>query len=586
MPASRPSKLAGQRDRRLYRRRRRPTTAICGSATRPSGDSYFMTGGTLSILANRISYVFDLHGPSLTSTPPARPRWSRCTTPARRSATAASTARSSAASTCCSSPYPFLGFCRASMLSRRGRCFAFDERADGYVRGEGGGVVILKPLAQALADGDRDPRGDPRHRRQFRRPHDRPVAAERSGAGRADPLGMRARRRRARRARVFRDARHRHAGGRSDRGRRGRTRARPEPARAAADRLGQDQYRPPRTGFRHGRADQGGAGARSRRDCRRSLHCETPNPKIPFDELNLRLVREAEPIAGRTLRRRQLVRFRRHQRPCRARRHRRPHRGGGRPPPRKRTAAARHLGAHRSVAARAGAKLARHARRDAPPKRSARCCAARRAGAIIIRTALSRSAPTGPTTVAALADFAAGSKAPRSSPEPRCATGSSPLCFPATARNGRNGARRLPRDAAFRDAVAEADAALRPGARLVGRRAARKAAPTPSGWRMPISRSRCCSRSRSASSRCCAGSASRRRRISVTASARSPRPGPPARCRWPKPRESSSRAAATRSAPAATAAWRPWRWAARRRASCSPRSAARSSSARSTRPIR
>jgi acyl transferase domain-containing protein len=52
------------------------------------------------------------------------------------------------------SPYPFLGFCRASMLSRTGRCFAFDERADGYVRGEGGGAIILKPLAQAVADGD------------------------------------------------------------------------------------------------------------------------------------------------------------------------------------------------------------------------------------------------------------------------------------------------------------------------------------------------------------------------------------------------------------------------------------------------
>ena len=45
-------------------------------------------------------------------------------------------------------------FSRASMLSPDGRCKAFDARANGYVRGEGAGLVVLKPVAHALADGD------------------------------------------------------------------------------------------------------------------------------------------------------------------------------------------------------------------------------------------------------------------------------------------------------------------------------------------------------------------------------------------------------------------------------------------------
>src|SRR5208282_6655534 len=107
---------------------------------------------TLSVLANRISYVFDLRGPSLTVD-------TACSSSLVALHHACEAIRGERIGTAIVggvnlllAPYPYLGFCRAAMLSPRGRCFAFDERADGYVRGEGGGVVILKPLADALAD--------------------------------------------------------------------------------------------------------------------------------------------------------------------------------------------------------------------------------------------------------------------------------------------------------------------------------------------------------------------------------------------------------------------------------------------------
>src|SRR6516164_9426551 len=118
-----------------------------------SSDSYSMTGNTLSVFANRISYIFDLRGPSLTID-------TACSSSLVALHQACEAIRGKRLATAIVgginlllAPYPYLGFCSASMLSRRGRCFAFDERADGYVRAEGGGVVILKPLKDALVDG-------------------------------------------------------------------------------------------------------------------------------------------------------------------------------------------------------------------------------------------------------------------------------------------------------------------------------------------------------------------------------------------------------------------------------------------------
>ena len=51
-------------------------------------------------------------------------------------------------------PAATLNFCQARMLAEDGKCKTFDESANGYVRGEGGGFVVLKPLSKALADGN------------------------------------------------------------------------------------------------------------------------------------------------------------------------------------------------------------------------------------------------------------------------------------------------------------------------------------------------------------------------------------------------------------------------------------------------
>ena len=118
-------------------------------------DAYSNTGSSFSIAANRISYIFDFHGPSV-ALDTACSSSLVCVHNACMSLLAGecSTALAGGVSILVSIR-PWLGFARASMLSPTGRCKSFDASGDGYVRAEGGGLVLLKPLAAAERDGDR-----------------------------------------------------------------------------------------------------------------------------------------------------------------------------------------------------------------------------------------------------------------------------------------------------------------------------------------------------------------------------------------------------------------------------------------------
>lgn len=120
----------------------------------PSGDMHLMTGNTLSIISNRVSYVFDLRGPSFTLD-------TACSSSLLALHQAAAAIRAGEVDTAVVagvnlllSPFPFMGFSAASMLSPTGLCHAFDARADGYVRAEGCVALILQAVERAKDAGN------------------------------------------------------------------------------------------------------------------------------------------------------------------------------------------------------------------------------------------------------------------------------------------------------------------------------------------------------------------------------------------------------------------------------------------------
>ncbi|MFC7752696.1 SDR family NAD(P)-dependent oxidoreductase [Tsukamurella soli] len=124
------------------------------AADLPGIDAWSNTGGALSIIANRLSYLLDLRGPSLTVDTACSSSLVAVHLAIRSLRSGESDVALAGGVNLLLSPAVFHGLDESGSLSPTGACRAFDAGADGFVRGEGCGVVVLKRLADAVRDGD------------------------------------------------------------------------------------------------------------------------------------------------------------------------------------------------------------------------------------------------------------------------------------------------------------------------------------------------------------------------------------------------------------------------------------------------
>ncbi|MEV6131744.1 type I polyketide synthase [Streptomyces violaceusniger] len=117
-------------------------------------DQHTMTGTGRGVMANRVSHTLGLRGPSMTvdtAQSSSLVAVQLACESLRRGESATAIAGGVNLNILAETT---LGAARFGGLSPQGRCFTFDARADGYARGEGGALLVLKTLSDALADGD------------------------------------------------------------------------------------------------------------------------------------------------------------------------------------------------------------------------------------------------------------------------------------------------------------------------------------------------------------------------------------------------------------------------------------------------
>ena len=118
-------------------------------------DAYDGTGSALSVIANRLSYCLDSRGPSMIVDTACSSSLVAVHLACRALRAGEADLALAGGVNIITSPRIALSFSQGRLMAPDGRCKTFDHRANGYVRSEGAGIVVLKPLAAALADGDR-----------------------------------------------------------------------------------------------------------------------------------------------------------------------------------------------------------------------------------------------------------------------------------------------------------------------------------------------------------------------------------------------------------------------------------------------
>jgi len=118
-------------------------------------DSHTGTGHVLSIAANRISHALNFTGPSFVVDTACSSSLVAVDLACRSLREGECRVALAGGVNVILDPESYVAYCRMSMLSPDGRCMAFDARGNGFVKSEGAGLVVLKPLSLAIADRDR-----------------------------------------------------------------------------------------------------------------------------------------------------------------------------------------------------------------------------------------------------------------------------------------------------------------------------------------------------------------------------------------------------------------------------------------------